>query len=553
MRKTLFGAPIPVAPKSSVTVLLLEPSKGFSHFQPPSDLDPGQSPYSMNFVMREGGLELRPTLSSFTSNANPVAGVTGGMNLVSSVGSNYPLVSGMSKVAYYSTDSLQWSLLSYVSAGGMNAPLSTTSVQYSDMVQSYDPANDEMVALIASGSYQTLYTWKANTGIYSSITSAPRAKYLATADNFVLAANVRDVGSVQSYYVQRVQWSDRGGPLTWNPATTNIAGFEDLLDAKGGITRLATIDNLLLIFFNDEVWQGVRQQSGNAAWAFSPLDRSVGCPYPWTVVNTPQGVLFMSRSYMVYLLPKGGGPAAPVGQAVRRWLSDRIAKPELAWAVFDPQTNTYRLHYAIGGGTGKPTEAVWLNLGENSWAPQSYVNAGGTFSLTRGFLTARDGANPTITWNSLLSSGEVWTSISSSWLDLFGQQVAAFPVMAAGSSDGTTYYEGTSGLDDTVPVLATWRSQALDADSPGIMGVLQEVRMDYAASAPSVVSFQASRDQGASWDATSAVTAQATPVQGVQYFYPYTAAPYPTFQIQSSSPASRIYRFWAKLRQGGRV
>jgi hypothetical protein len=553
MRKTLFGSPLPVAPKSAVTVLVLEPSTGFSQAQPPTDLEPGQTPYSMNFVMREGGLELRPALSSFTSNANPVGLVTGGFNLVSSTGSNDPIISGISKIAYFSSVSAEWSELSYTSSGGRSTPLSQGTTQYSDIVQSYEPALDEMVAIMAAGSYQTLFSWKAGTDTYSSVTSSPRAKYLTTADNFVLAANVRDSGSAQSYYVQRVQWSDRGGPLTWAFSTGNLAGFEDLLDAKGEITRIATLDNIVVIFFRDEIWQGVRAQGGSAAWTFTPLDRTVGCSYPWTVATTPLGLIFLARNYMVYLLPKGGGAAAPIGNSVRRWLSDRIRNPELAWATFDPGTYTYRLHYGTTVGSGVPTEAVWLNIGENSWAPQNYEDVGATFGLTRGFLATRDLPTPDMTWNSLISSAEAWNSVTSSWRDLYGTIAGQAQSIAAGSSNGSMYYEGTANTDDSWPILATWRSHALDGDSPGVMGVLQEVRMDYKANSLSTVTFRASRDQGASWEADAVAALPSTPGQGLKYFYPYVAAPYPTFEVQASQAGMRIYRFWAKLRQGGRV
>jgi hypothetical protein len=552
-RRTLYGSPLPVAPKSAVTVLVLEPSTGFSQAQPATDLQPGQTPYSMNFVMREGGLELRPTLSSFTSNANPVGPVTGGYNLVSSTGSNYPIVSGQTRLAYFSSASYQWSELSYTSSGGRSTPLSQTTVQYTDIVQSYEPVGDEMVAVIAAGSYETLFAWKAGTATYSSITSAPRAKYLTTADNFVLAANVRDSGSQQSYYVQRVQWSDRGGPLTWAFSTGNLAGFEDLLDAKGAIMRITTLDNIVVVFFRDEIWQGVRAQSGSAAWSFTPLDRTVGCSYPWTVATTPLGTVFLGRNYVVYLLPKGGGPAAPIGGAVRRWLADRIINPELAWSTFDPTTYTYRLHYATAGSGGTPTEAIWLNIGENSWAPQNYEDVGATFALTRGFLATRDIPIPDLTWNSLISTGEAWSSIASSWRDFYGANAGQKQSMTMGSSVGSMYYEGTGNTDTDWPVLATWRSQALDQDSPGVMGVLQEVRMDYEANAPSNFSFRASRDQGATWEADVSKVVPSTPAQGVVNFFPYVAAPYPTFEVKLSTAGLRIYRFWVKLRQGGRL
>src|SRR5690606_33817589 len=137
---------------------------------------------------------------------------TGGNTIISSVGSFYPIVSGATQLAYYSDAS--WSSpLSYVSAGGMDTPPSGDSMDFTDIVQVYAPSVDDMVGIVGYQSYQTLFVWHAGEGTFSSITSAPRARYVAAFDNFVLALNVRDVGSAESRYVQRVQWSDRGDPL----------------------------------------------------------------------------------------------------------------------------------------------------------------------------------------------------------------------------------------------------------------------------------------------------------------------------------------------------
>ena len=42
---------------------------------------------------------------------------------------------------------------------------------------------------------------------------------------------------------------------------------------------------------------------------FDPVDRSVGCPYPWTAATTPAGIFFLASDFNVYLVSKFGGPA----------------------------------------------------------------------------------------------------------------------------------------------------------------------------------------------------------------------------------------------------
>ncbi|MEG7697722.1 hypothetical protein U2181_15260, partial [Listeria monocytogenes] len=91
---------------------------------------------------------------------------------------------------------------------------------------------------------------------------------------------------------------------SWAPGSASLAGFEDLLDAKGAGTRLIVSDNLVYIFFEDEIWQGTRA-TGTSSFAFSALDRSIGSPYPCTIVQTPLGIFFLGRDLNVYILPKG--------------------------------------------------------------------------------------------------------------------------------------------------------------------------------------------------------------------------------------------------------
>lgn len=550
-RQTRFGSPLNVPISSAVSVLLIEPTLGFALNQPETDLRPGQTPDAVNMLMREGAITLRPTLSAFTANPNPVGPITGGANIISSVGTEYPFVSGETRFAYYSEGS--WSSpLSYVSAGGMGTAPSLTSYDFTDIAQVYAPNVDDNVAIIGCQSYQTLLVWQAGTGTFSSITSAPRARYVTTFDNFVLALNVRDVGSVESRYVQRVQWSDRGDPLQWDPTVAeSLAGFEDLLDAKGEGTRLVTLDDRVLIFFDDEIWQGVRS-TGASSFQFSAMDRTIGCPYPWTVTLTPTGVFFLGRDLMVYLIQKGAAAAAPVGYPVQKRLRDRIDHPHKAFGLWDQNTGTYQLWYPVRGGPSTTEEALFLNVGDNSFAPQSLIHEAGDLSVHRGFATSNAATTGVVRWSDFSSTGETWGSVGSTWGDLYGVTDTAARIIAMGTSSGTIAYLSNGSTDLGIPVEARWRSSALVPEMPDRSKVLQEVIIDYQANSNATVAFYASRDQGATFDAPSFVTLTQAARQQTAAAYPYTHAEYPTFEVRTSSPNALLYRFWAKMRIGGR-
>lgn len=540
MRTSLYGTPPPKPPQSDTTVLLVEPSAGYNSSQPMTDLQPGQTPYSRNLLYREGGMELRPTLSQYTSTPKTVDYVTGGMALISSVGTTYPVISGTTRFSQFTGG---WSLLSYVSSAGRSTPPSGTTKDYYDFVQTYAANVDEMVAIAACQSYQTLFAYVAGATTFSSITSSPRARYLAAVDNFVVAANVRDVGSGQSKYIQRVQWSDRGDPLAWVSSNDNLAGFEDLLAARGGITRLMTQGEQLVIFFDDEIWQGTRM-TGATSFSFTPLDKTIGCPFTWTVCQTPLGIMFLGRDLMIYLLPKGGGVATPVGYPVRRHLQDRLDNAPVAWSTYDQATNTFRLYYAALGGTGLPTEAIWLNLGENAWAPQNYG-----MNLTRGFPSLDQQIASGVSWTGMPVT---WTSVSSTWEQLAGSAGGVRATSAVGTSDGTMYYDSSNTMDDQLPVTGTWRSQGLGADTPNHVKNLRTVRVDYNSKGMSNLTIRASRDQGTTFDPAVAVQMTPTASELGATAFVYTTALYPAIQVQTSDAGVRIFRFWLELRQGGR-
>ena len=531
------------APRSETTVLLVEPTVGFSVAQPETDLALGQTPESINFYMREGGLEPRSRLSAVASNANPLGlSVTGGFEAVSSVGTPYPLISGTTRWAYYSQGS--WSALSYV---GSFVPSGGTT-DYWDFVQIYDPPTDEMLAIGACESYQSLCCWGiGSTTTFSTLTEAPRAKFVAAFDNFVMAFNVRDVGSAQSRYVQRIQWSDRGNPRSWVLATNSLAGFEDLLTAKGQGTRILEMGNRVILFFEQEIWQGYRT-AGASSFAFEPLDKSVGTRFSWTIARSPAGLMFLGNDFMIYLLPEDGGSAQAIGKAIQRRLRETIDAPENAWAAYDESLGAYRLHYPIRGGGGLPSKELVLNLSEHNWAPQDY----GSRKLTRGFSAYLQSAADGITWDALTTAGYTWDTLPYTWDQMQSTSTTVNRTLFVGSSAGTIYQlSSTESLDDGTVVEAKWRSGALGGDTPDRIKAVNQVRVDCQATNSSQVTIRASRNQGVSFDAGQAVTVPTSSQQTQITGWMQTPARYPTIEVSTENIGMRLYRLWVAMRVGG--
>lgn len=538
-----YGAPLRIPNRSLTSVLIVEPTLGLDVSQPSVDAPLGSTPDSDNYIMREGSLEPRPMLSLRQSGAhvfNANTRVLGGQEIVDVTGVRYSLTQSTTSIAWYSNTS--WSQLSYVSAGGIDAPPSGTATDYWDTNQIYFDLRDENIAVFGNDSYQSLYCWQSNTTVFSTLTGAPRARRITTHDNFILAANVR---SGNSDFVQRIQWSDRGSASSW---TGGLSGYEDLLAARGGITRLMSQENQVIVLFDNETWRGLRSDFPSV-FRFEPLDANVGCPYPWTAADTPLGVIFLGRDYHVYLLPKGGGQPQPIGQRLHRAIRNLIDQPQRAWGHYDHQLDAYRLFYPIKGGTGLPQREVALNLQSGAWAPQSYDRVSGNLSLTRGFEVQL--SSSATTWGGLAAAGIRWADLAMSWAELGGASEER--ALLAGSSTGTAYYFNSNATSDTgTSVPCYWQSSALLGDEPSLQHTLTEVRVDYQADSASSLTVRISQNQGASFGGGQRISLPQTSGISQAVAYPYVPARYPMIRVESEGQRHRLFRFFLTLRRGGR-
>lgn len=538
-----YGSPLRVVSRSLTSVLVLEPTLGLDLSQPSVDAPLGSTPDSDNYIMREGSLEPRPMLSLKQSGAHVFNGntrVLGGQEVVDVTASRYPLIQSTTSVAWYSNNS--WSQLSYVSAGGFDGPPSGTATDYWDTTQIYFDIRDENIAVFGNDSHQSLYCWQSNTTVYSTLTGAPRATRITTHDNFILAANIR---SGNSDFVQRIQWSDRGSASSW---TGGLSGFEDLLAARGGITRLMSQENQVVVLFDNETWRGLRSDFPSV-FRFEPLDANIGCPYPWTAAETPLGVIFLNRDYQVYLLPRGGGQPQPIGQRLHRAIRNLIDQPQRAWGQYDHQLNAYRLFHPIKGGSGLPQREATLDLQSGAWAPQSYDRVSGQLSLTRGFEVQL--SSSATTWGGLQAAGIRWADLAMSWAELAGGSEDR--ALLAGSSTGTAFYFNSNATSDNGTVVPCyWQSTALLGEEPGLQKTLTEFRVEYQSDSASSLTIRFSQTQGASFGGGQSVALPSTSGISQAIAYPYLPARYPMFRVESESQRHRLFRFFLTLRRGGR-
>lgn len=470
--------------------------------------------------------------------------ILGGHELVSVGNSRYPIASSTTRWAVYGQAGTPngWSVLSYVSAFGINAPPALAATEYWDFTQTYFALRDENIAIGAPGSYQTLYCTQSDTTIFSTLTGAPRARFVASLDNYVMAFNIRE-GALD--LVQRAQWNDRGSASSW---TGGLSGFEDLLSMKGQGTRVVTQDNKFVLFSDEEIWQAI-QRDFPFVWHFAPYDSSRGCPYSWTIAQTPLGTMFLGKDYQVYLLPKGGGTSQPIGQRLHRSIRNLIDQPGRAWATYDNTYSQYQLYYPIRGGSGRPQRAVYLDINSGSWAPQSFDRSGGNLSLTRGFEVAL--SSSATTWGGAGAVGLRWADAGFSYAEMAGASEERSVLI--GSSAGTLFYLNSNATSDNgTAVECSWPSSGLLGEDPSEQKTVTEFRADYQGDSASSLTVRFSQTLGASYGIETQVNLPAVSGMSQAIAYPYFAARYPSFEIRSQGQRHRIFRFHLTYRRGGR-
>jgi len=546
-RRTLFGSGSRAAPQSRITILAVDPAAGFVSNKAPTDLQPGETPSSKNFLMVDDGLKPRPGLSPLgTVTANPMeVAVTGGHETSTITGMFLPIVSGTTRVAWF--DGTDWTVAVYEATndGGVGAhddPPTGGTTDYWDMTQIYDADTDEQLTVMGVGSYQTLYCWQAKATTFSSMTDAPRAKYVTAFDNFLIAFNMFASGVTAP---QRVAWSDRGSNFTWTPGN-HLGGFEDLLDMRGQGTRIISDEAQLTLFSEDEIWNGQRAEFP-FVFRFFPRDRTKGCPYPWTVVPTAAGTIFLASDFHPYLLPRGGGQAQKIGESVRPFIRDGIDLPSLSWAAVHEQENQYMLYYPAQGGNGLPNKAVYLNMNTGAWAPQEHASSQ---SLSRGFPVRVK--SDTTTWAEMTTAGVTWDQLDQTWSQLHGLDTPVRTV-GVGAGSGTVYQlSSDASTDDGVQIDTRWQSGALAGTLPQHHKVLSRIRMNYAGTSTSTLTFKASSNAGGTFDSTQGVRLQQVPGQiKAAVADVYSTGNYPVFEVEGVGGSYKITGFQAEMRVDG--
>jgi hypothetical protein len=518
-RKSKFGLMPGVAAPSTGTVRMVPLTTGGSQAdQPWPNRVPSSAGSLVNFLPIDGIITPRSRLSSLNTLRTLGTNLRGiAVRPMQNQGTPEVWVSGGTLHGFLNSNG-SISLASFTSTFGLGvaglptqtfwdyAPIYMAGIDDNVLVAAGSSSNNTLLALYdASGVYRTSY-----------LTSAPRALFITSFDNYVVAWNVGN--GEASAFDTRVQWCQRGNPSNW---TGEGSGFEDLLQMRGyGTAIRATADGRLILFGSEQIWYGIGA-AYPAQFQFAPLDPQVGCHAGRTVQETDEGLMFLGSDNALRLLPVGGGRSHVVVPSLGPILRHNTLASGIfsnSWAVYDHLTKFY--HLFLNSTTG-PHFVVNTRTGE--WGYANYDNALGFLSHGVAMMSAQR------------------AHTRSEGLFIVNQ------------STGTVY--STNSLlatDSGSTVTATFRSGPIGAELPGNYKQIVQADCDYRATSRATVTLKVSQDGGNSYGYTAMpLSLLSAPVTGRATSHLYAGGGFPCIELTSTDTGFELHRLDVTINTGG--
>lgn len=520
-RRSRFGFP-QGPPQDSTHTTRSIPLTGMAPNLPWPGRDPGSALSLVNLYPTDGALKPRSRLSSLNTIKVPGDEVHGLHELPQAdLGAPF-LWYSCNTVHGILTSNGSVSRASFISSFGLGAGslVASTAWQYA---LAYSDTSDRNILIAAPiTSYDTLFSLYQNDSdvpFYSYLTSAPETRSVGAFDNYVVAFNTREGGLALP---TRVRWCVRGNPSNW---TSEGAGFEDLLQMRGsGSAVKGGRDGRLYLFGDKEIWYGVGA-TYPAQFQFFPLDTTIGCPYPMTIRETDRGYLYLGSDLHVRLLPYGGGTPEPVVPSLRPLLGQvrHSTLPSRSWAVYDPVTRIYQLHFQRNSSIAPAVYQVFaINVDTAEWSVLEYPT--GTSSPRCGYVTTQ--------WNTRYTDTEG---------------------VFFGTSTGTIYStHSLLATDSGSTVTAMLRPAIIAPDLAGNWKQLTDVNVDFRATSKGTLNINLSTDGGNNYSSAGVVSMNSAPVSGRSNLNVYAGGAFPAIELTSTSTGYELHRLDVSMTIGGR-
>lgn len=520
-----MSQPTQAGPPPSKPLMIRSMALGLSLGAEVPQLPAGVASRGSNWVSYMGGLMPRPGLSLVSSlRSNPkdflistqvsAPGWVGELIDVSNLRYLY-LINGTP--LFYSGGS--WTTTSR-STG--TTPTITTNTP--DVAQYYRTVSSNYELAVA-GDAQASYSF-TNGGTYSNISGAPAANYVTAFDDRLVFASELSFAGSASINPQRVRWSAPANPDLYDAPQ---GGAQDLESGKGPITRIIAAADRLIVFFANEIWQGLRAPFP-FGFQFTPLDSQVGTRFSWSITQTPLGVAFLGSDFRFYIIPSGSTPV-PIASDVVRLIQESVPTSAnnntSVNAQYVEAFQSLLVTYQSRENNGNQGVLVHLDSAHMGQIDPMGFDVGSNFSV------ARLG----------------YTSMASNQVNQTGGQQR---VLMASAGTGFVVEFNSNATNDLGVAIDCRRFIAVPNPDPTTKLHVREVRLDYrnASASASSLSLRMSPDFGSTFPVDTALALPQAPFSAQTKLGVSMVATYPGIEVRHASGQTFVIQGLSAIVEG---
>lgn len=283
-------------------------------------------------------------------------------------------------------------------------------------------------------------------GIFVDIATAPKARIIVAAQNFVIAFNTVDA----TYGDSPDRWwccafQDHS---LWTPSLTTQATTGRLVGEAGEITAAARLGQYVIAYKTKALFLGSYVGSP-AVWQWDQIPGDVGCIGPEAVADIGGAHIFIGDDNIWQF--DGTRPIPIAGGQVRQWFFNNSSATYRYRSIvkFDRQNNRVWIHFPSAASTGQCDRVLVYHLVTRQWG-----RADQSVEAVINFVT------PGLTWDTLSSVAASWDALpnlpwdSQAW-QASGKTLAVFNTSHSlqsltGASTGGSITTGDVGDDAAV-------------------------------------------------------------------------------------------------------
>lgn len=314
-------------------------------------------------------------------------------------------------------------------------------------------------------------------------TSAPVAKFVTSAFNRVVAANIPGVSSSQ------IAWSADGVPNEFDPIINETAGTTPLMDSPSDlgdpISGVLSVENIIFIPRENSLWIATKQPIPSNPFYFQSAVAGIGCNAPFSVARILKGAAFAdTRTGTVWFYGFSGMPE-PIGRLVENSIFRNLSDPTKIVGSFDPSNYEYSLMVP----TSTPDYVrIWTyNFITKAWSYDEVANVTTIADFPYSFSSA--------TFEDLIGTIDALTGTMST---LGSSTVITNSSRLVGKKDGTMCQESPTILTDAGTPY-TNRTIFKEVKIPEDNLYIAEIRFEYQAYTIGSITLSYSRDGGNTW------------------------------------------------------